>query len=292
MKIKRLKIILIVPILIISMYNTQAQIVKGYAAIGNNLAQVDGDEAYGFYKFGLNTGIGAEVQLSKLFSASIEANFNQKGARKYLFNDGYKLNINYVEIPVMFYVTDGTIKFGVGVSYSVPVSNTYEYDPRVRNDTTDNNSFIAIYNKTDNITSYSDFRQTCSEDNKAAAYYRDVVQPWNHDNNKFSSNNFSIIADLSFKIWKNFKGDIRYSYSLKKIRTVDYYFYQGINFDNSNTNYDIYSDGDYANKDFFECFQRKEYHNCLTFRLLYYFNEKQVEKNKELQESSGGELYK
>ena len=150
-------------LLILMSFNTlHAQIVKGYGALGTNLAQVDGDEAYGFYKFGLNVGLGAEVQFSELFSGSIEANFNQKGARKYMFYYGYNLRINYAEVPIMFHVTDNNkVKFGIGASYSRPVGTVYENDPRDgygKDEYGNLYSFFSIKDKTDEMTTYKQFR--------------------------------------------------------------------------------------------------------------------------------------
>ena len=293
--------LLLIFIILLSLNTLHAQIVKGYGALGTNLAQVDGDEAYGFYKVGLNIGLGAEVKFSDLFSGSIEANFNQKGARKYMFYYGYNLRINYAEVPIMFHVTDNhNVKFGIGASYSRPVGTIYENDPRDgygQDEYGNLYSFFSIKNKTDDMTTYKQFRDANDGlyDTEAYAeeYYNQVVLPWNAANNKFAKNNFSLMAEITFPIWRQIKGNIRYSYTITTIRKIDYYFYNGINFDNTDTKYELYDDGGFSEtpggqyyKDYFEAFSRNEHHNCLMFRLLYYFNEKQADKNKEAEKAA------
>lgn len=287
MKRQILRIIWVI-IIITSFQNANSQVIKGYVASGTNLSQVDGDQAFGFHKFGLNVGLGVDVKISNLFSATLEANYNQKGARRYLFSQGYTLQCNYAEVPIMFNITDDFIRFGVGFSFSSLVGQTKEYEPR--HGLPPDHAFIAIYNKTDDMMTYSDFLLQSQAEDKPLAYMNEVVAPWNDANDGFTKNNFNIIADLTFPIWKRLKGNVRYSYSLNPIRKVDYYLYGGVNFDNSKTDYDIYPDGNYADNDFFECFTRKEYHNCISFRLIYYFNEKQVEENKAKELMRQGEL--
>jgi hypothetical protein len=91
-----------------------AQIIKGEVFFGGNACQVDGDECYGFKKFGVHAGAGA---LIPIFNSSglnldvgLEVLFNQKGAYKRdsithnsTFPYAYNLKLNYAEIPLMLY---------------------------------------------------------------------------------------------------------------------------------------------------------------------------------------------
>ena len=86
------------------------------------------------------------------------------------------------------------------------------------------------------------------------------VKEWEHgrlietttlNTGPYDRTDFNILADIRFRIYKRFKFNIRYAYSLAKIRTRDFY--------------DIF--GDYVNT-------RKQYNNLITFRLIYVFNEK------------------
>lgn len=144
-------------------YTTKAQIIKGEAIVGMNLVQVDGDEAYGFHKIGANVGAGVLVPFSKngKWDASIEALFSQKGSYQRpqyddtLISGEYKLNLNYVEIPVLVMFTDKElISFGAGFSWGRLVG-VKEYEHGFLDDSTTLNS--GTYNKND-FSILADFR--------------------------------------------------------------------------------------------------------------------------------------
>jgi hypothetical protein len=199
------------------------QRIQGAVIGGFNLSQVDGDEIYGFSKFGLNAGLGAVVPLGKNFSFSIETLYNQKGSfqsKQYTetdslgneFNGQYKLNLDYLEVPVLFHYNDKDILMaGLGFSYGRLI-NVKEYEHTRKVETTTLNG------------------------------------------GPYDRNDFSVIADLRFRVWKKFprfKANIRYSYSMVKIRTRDFY----------NTR------GEYVNT-------RDQFNNLISIRLIYMFNEK------------------
>lgn len=208
-----------------------AQIIKGEAIMGMNLSQVDGDEVFGFKKVGANVGAGVMIPFGKRgrWDASFEALYTQKGSnQKQQYYDStlivctgdstivtgqYKLNLNYVEIPVMVMFTDKEfISFGAGFSWSRLVGvKEYEHGELV--ETTTLNS--GVYNK----------------------------------------NDFSILADFRIRVYKSLKFNVRYQYSLAKIRTRDFLDL------NCNTK------------------TRDQYNNVITFRLIWVFNEAQSRKN-------------
>jgi hypothetical protein len=66
-----------------------------------------------------------------------------------------------------------------------------------------------------------------------------------------TKNEFDIIADVRFRIYKHLKFNVRYSYSLASIRTRT--FYQPVTGDT---------------------WDRKQYNNVITVRLMYLLNEK------------------
>ena len=84
---KRLRIlILLLAFVVAAPTLLHAQIIKGEVFFGGNACQVDGDECFGFKKFGVHAGAGALVPI---FSSSgvnldvgLEVLFNQKGAYK------------------------------------------------------------------------------------------------------------------------------------------------------------------------------------------------------------------
>jgi hypothetical protein len=203
-----------------------AQIIKGEAILGMNLTQVDGDEVFGFKNVGANVGAGVMIPFGKRgkWDASFEALFTQKGSKQGpQYNDSlnngsiitgeYKLNLNYVEIPVMVMYTDKEfISAGAGFSWARLVGvKEYEHGELV--ETTTLNS--GVYNK----------------------------------------NDISILADFRIRIYKALKFNLRYQYSLLKIRTREFEDLGG------NT------------------WTRNQFNNVITFRLIWVFNEAQSRKN-------------
>ncbi len=205
-----------------------SQRIKGMVIAGMNLSQVDGDEIYGFHKAGLNTGVGAIVPLGKNFSFSIETIYNQKGSRqgaqyedtvnnpntgaKELWTGEYKLKLDYLEVPVLFHYTDkDIISAGLGFSYGRLVS----------------------------VKEYEHGRQIESTSLNSGVYDR---------------NDYNVLVDVNFRVHKKFSRfrlNFRYAYSMKKIRTRDFYdkFYE------------------YTGT-------RDQFNNLMSLRLIYVFNEK------------------
>jgi hypothetical protein len=186
--------------------------IKGLVMVGLNLTQVDGDEVYGYYKAGLNAGVGASLPLGKGFAFNVETIFNQKGAYKKYTIAGdssglpyYHLKLDYVEIPVTFSYEDKHIwTLGLGFSYGRRVS------------------------------------------------YREIERGIPQDSgSRYGKNDFCILVDLQFRVWKHLKFDMRYQYSMAKIRT---------------RNFGPTLSGD--------TWTRDQYNNMLTFRALYVLNEK------------------
>jgi hypothetical protein len=120
----RLKpIVLILFVFIVSISGSYAQRIMGAAILGVNATQVDGDEVYGYHKFGLNTGLAAIVPFGNNFAVTLENIYNQKGAHQRVrFSDSldgsYDLKLNYLEVPVLVQYTDKDIvTFGAGMSW-------------------------------------------------------------------------------------------------------------------------------------------------------------------------------
>ncbi len=200
--------------------HTYAQRIKGVVIGGANITQVDGDEIYGFNKVGLNMGLAAIMPFGKGFSVSIETLYSQKGANQKdqyktedslgnILTGAYKLQLNYLEVPILFHYTDqDRITIGGGFSYSGLVSlKEFEHNQRVETTTL------------------------------ASGVY--------------SNSDISVVADLRFRLYKRLKFNIRYSYSMIKIRTREFDDFLG------NT------------------WMRDQYNNVFTLRLYYVFNERQ-----------------
>ena len=162
-----------------------AQSIKGGLAVGLNISQVDGDEVFGYHKFGINAGPMAIVPVGKHFSASIETLYNQKGSlQRPRFSDSlngaYKLILNYLEVPVLFCYSDKEIiKFGTGFSWGRLVQfKEWEHEKRVN--------------------------------------WSDPYGPYKHSD-------VDVLLDLQLKIITGLSFNLRYAYSTGKIRTREYH---------------------------------------------------------------------
>ena len=225
--IKRISIPLLFFILLMLTHKlVLAQRIKGMLVAGMNLSQVDGDEIYGFDKTGLNTGIGAIVPVGKHFSFTIETLFNQKGSYQKpeiydtvnnpitgeieIWTKEYKLKLDYLEVPFLLHFTDKIIGAGLGFTYGRLV-NVKEYEHGLFIETTSLN------------------------------------------NGPYNRNDYNVLFDLNFKIHKKinrFRINVRYAYSMSKIRTRGFY-------DNE-----------------WKYYTRDQYNNLFSLRLIYVFNEK------------------
>lgn len=163
--------------------NTHAQMFKGEVIGGFNKSQVDGDEVYGFKKYGLVGGFGVVMPIRNNWSLSLETLYSQKGSKQAVryadsADDGsYRLRLNYTEVPFMIQYTDRQIaSAGIGVSWNRLV-------------------FVDEYRNGRKVDSVSVLTKV------------------------FDRNDWIGFADLRLRLYKNFILNARYSYSLKKIAT-------------------------------------------------------------------------
>ena len=189
-----------------------AQRFKGAVMGGMNISQVDGDEVYGYHRFGGHIGVAAILPLNK-WDVTLETVFNQKGSyQKPRFpadtlTGEYDLRLNYLEVPLMVHYTDREfITGGIGFSYGRMV--------------------------------YANEEEHGGNDPP----YTDSVQ--------FNKNDLSFLADVQIRVYKRLKFNVRFSYSLVPIRERTFYPLNTGQFD------------------------RKQYNNTFTFRLVYVINEK------------------
>lgn len=171
-------------IILLSAFQTlNAQRIKGELILGMNTTQIDGDEVYGFHKYGFNVGVGAILPFSKHWSLSVETILNQKGAYQNASIEGdtlptpyYNIRINYLEVPVMIHYEDReTMTAGLGFSWGRSVGiEEIEHGTKVPSTTL------------------------------AGPYKRDDV---------------NVLVDFRFRIWEKLKFNFRYAYSVLPIRT-------------------------------------------------------------------------
>lgn len=159
-----------------------SQVFKGEIIAGSTLSQVDGDEAYGFKKLGLTSGVGVIVPVYKNWSVSLETLYSQKGSKlRPQFSDSldgsYNLNLNYAEVPFMIQYTDrDVVSAGVGISW-----NRLVYAQEFRDG-----------HKVDSVSVLSKV---------------------------FDRDDWMAFGDVRVRLYKNFILNARYSYSLDKIAT-------------------------------------------------------------------------
>ncbi len=167
----------------------RAQFFKGFVSLGFNVAQIDGDEVYGFKKVAPNLGIGAMLPLNankqnEGLQVSMEINYSQRGAKESTAGDPfiYKASLDYIDIPLMLHYMDkkGGVTLGVGLQYSRLIHSSESW-------TLPDTLIFGMDRPT--ITKAS-----------------------------FLKNDLAIVGDLRFTIWQKFKLDVRYQYSLLPIR--------------------------------------------------------------------------
>ena len=272
---KRLRIVvLLLASLVAAPTLLHAQIIKGEVFLGGNITQVDGDECYGFKKFGFHGGAGALVPITSFMDVGLEVLFNQKGAYKRdaitsnsTFPYAYNLRLNYAEIPIMIYLTDkDRVSVGLGVSYGRLVGLTelrdgepFDYegvgigvgDGQLHwRENADNLPDIS------KITDINELNEIVVKAFPDVTYISEKVA----NSNTYRPNDFSICADLRFRIWEGIHAELRYQYSLRPIRYRMFYEDSSLILANQ---------------------IRTQYNNSITLRVVYLFNEHRSKANKE-----------
>lgn len=258
------------------LFNTaKAQLFKGEVFAGASLSQVDGDECYGYERFKGQIGAGVLLSLTDKdwMDLALEIIYNPKGALRADTLDGdsgsfyglYDLKLNYVEIPLMLYLTDKhRYTIGLGLSYGRLVGlsekiNNASTDIRVGNGKL---RWIDGYSGTDDID--LDKIRTF-DDLTEAGLYDDTQTPavlLVQNSNSYNKHDFSICADFRIRIWQGLHAQIRYQYSLAPIRIRMFEEY----------------------KPYLEYNVRQQYNNQVSLRLTYIFGEDLSKLNKIKQE--------
>ena len=202
----------------------------GAGIVGMNFTQIDGDQIYGYHKVGFNGGASVMLALDakQRWFVTMELLYNQKGSFRRALVDSmvyvgpgeidesvpynhrikYKVNLDYVEVPLLLHFEDPKtgVAFGVGASWARLV--------RAKELESGYTLLTDLQSKTYNV------------------------------------NNWLAIADVKFRIWKGLKLNIRFQYSMNPIRIRTY-----------------------TNR-FGDSWTRKQYHNTLSLRVIYAFNER------------------
>lgn len=166
-----------------------AQVFKGFLTAGLNIAQVDGDEVYGYKMPGLHFGPGVMLDIGRNFDLSLEAAYTQRGANEKAqyfairgndtLTGAYRLRLDYFQIPVMIHYTDKDLfTAGFGFSYARLV--------------------------------------------KAEEFEHGKQTPTNAGNNVYSPHDFNVLLDLKYRAVGSLRLAFRYEYSMASIRTREF----------------------------------------------------------------------
>ncbi len=100
--------LLFAPLFLTAQGEALPQRFKAGVIAGFNTAQIDGDKSAGFHKFGLLGGLRGVVILSDKMELSLEMLYSQRGSRSGNKEPviPFKINLNYVEVPVIFNYMD------------------------------------------------------------------------------------------------------------------------------------------------------------------------------------------
>ena len=95
------------------------------ALLGFNAAQLDGDKMYGYNHFGINGGVRAYIRLAPKFTSSLGILYTQTGAQtdKFYSSALRSIDLDYIQVPIMFHYSDWRIQGGLGVSYNRLIYN-------------------------------------------------------------------------------------------------------------------------------------------------------------------------
>ncbi len=194
--------------------------IKGILIGGVNLTQVDGDQVYGFHKAGINAGFGGMLPLGHRFSLSVEVLYDEKGAFQKIPNstaDSGK-QLPYYSLKWNYLTAPIMVHFEDRSTWTFGLGFSW-------------GRMISFKEKEWNVD-----------------------KPWTRPDTITykTKNDFSVIADIRFRVWKHLKFNIRYSYSMAKIRSRYYNPQPGS----------------------IDPWTRNQFNNTITIRLLYYFNEK------------------
>lgn len=277
------KHLLIISVLTIVLYNTAtAQVFKGEVFAGASISQVDGDECYGYDRFNGQLGAGALLSLTNQdwLDIGLEIIYNPKGALRtdtLVANSGhfhgkYDLKLNYVEIPVMLYLTDKhKYTLGLGLSYGRLVG----VSEKINGNSTGIAVGSGVLRWKDGYVGSDDVDLSTIktlDDLSASGLYDDTHLPPTllvQNSNTYKKHDFSICADFRIRIWEGFHAQLRYQYSLTPIRVRLYEEYT------PQLNYKV----------------RCQYNNQISLRLTYIFGEDLTKLNRDIQKEEKKSRY-
>ncbi|MBO7630503.1 MAG: PorT family protein [Bacteroidales bacterium] len=216
-----------------------AQRFIGSVVAGANFAQIEGDNVHGFTKVGFNGGLGLTLPVNRkqTWMVSIELLYSMKGSVKHC-SPGYFDTLVYP--PTMFEDVDRSVPF----------------DPKTKCNISLDYVQIPV------LVHYEDKYSGCSFGLgfswgrlvRAHEVYNGFTRTTTARSGTYKKSDWSVIADVNIRLYKNLNLNFRWEYSIVPIRTwqLDRY----------------YSNGDISSETF------KFHNHVISTRLIYYINEK------------------
>jgi len=253
---QELKFLCIISALLIFCFSASAQRFIGGIAAGINLTQVDGDEVFGYQKVGFNGGPYVKLMLDKKqrFSVTMELLYSQKGAQKkypgpiaeeycHALDDTAFFDPRYPSYDKKFF-------FKLRTDYlEIPILFHYE-DIRSKVSIGVGVAWSRLVYIRESLHDYTVY--DTSNTFKGARRLNTSVS-----SGRYHKNDWSILADVKIPIYKGLKFNFRFQYSLAPFGEMRKFYSRSPNFP--------------------EYVKRWPFHNTLTFRILYSFNEKYTE---------------
>jgi hypothetical protein len=244
-------------ILFCFLLSSSAQRFIGGVTAGINLTQVDGDQIFGYHKVGFNGGPFVKLMLDKKqrFSVTMELLYSQKGAQKkypgpnryeacHAFGDTAFFDPRYPAYDKKFF-------YKLRTDYlEIPIVFHYD-DPRSKVSIGVGIAWSRLVYVKESLHDYTVFDS--ANIRIGGALRIDQLK----DPGRYKKNDWSIIADVKIPIYKGLKFNFRFQYSLAPFGKVREFYSLSPNFDGY--------------------IKRWPFHNTLTFRIIYSFNEKYTE---------------
>lgn len=165
----------------------EEKVFTGGLILGANFTQVDGDDYYGYHKIGLNTGAFVYAHFNKVWGASMDLLFSQKGSRGAAVSeypgvgpavDKYFIKLNYIEVPVTLHAIVCKFDFEAGLSYA----------------------------------------RLMSSDEYAIAAQSIVIDP---DANRFNTSDINYVFGVRHDVYKRLALNFRFQYSVTPMRPYE-----------------------------------------------------------------------
>jgi len=238
--------------------SASAQRFIGGVASGINLSQVDGDEVVGYHKVGFNGGPYVKLMLDRKqrFSATMELLYTQKGAAKrYPFPAGMEIAKNDIElIDPRYEEVDKNFLYKLRTDYlEIPLLFHYE-DPKSKFGIGIGISWARLVYIKEMQHDYRGLMLDTANNMKGSRRLTTSV-----NSSRYNKNDWGIMADVKIPIYKGLKFNFRFQYSFVPFGEKREFFARI----DDETPSSI----------------RKPFHNTLTFRIIYSFNEKYIENN-------------